>query len=176
MPIDEKELLSIIEKGDDEKAFEASDSLGAIGGDETLNHLVSLLKNNNPDVQFLASRTLGLMKNNGAALEPLIEAVNKKDNSAIAGDLLMSLDGFDVSDHYVEIFKLYLFGSFKVSKLAKELLDYKEFNITPRVLKKAKKHWNHYQNNIKQDDAYLLKKEEVEEILDDLQDFLDSTD
>jgi hypothetical protein len=85
----------------------------------------------------------------------------------------MAMEGFDVSDHYVDIFRLYLFGSFKVSLLAKELLDYEEFEITSRTLKKAEKHWKHYQYNVKKDEHFLVREKEVEAMLDDLRAFLD---
>jgi transcription initiation factor IIE alpha subunit len=77
---------------------------------------------------------------------------------------------------YVELFRLYLFGSFKVSAIAKELLDYEEFDITPRVIRKAEKHWKHYVNNVKHDEVFEIKKAEVEEMLNDLRNFLEETD
>ncbi|MCF6360967.1 MAG: HEAT repeat domain-containing protein [Cyclobacteriaceae bacterium] len=157
-----------------DKAYEASDALGRIGSIEVVSSMINLLTNNNPESRFMAARTLGLIEDNSTALEPLLEAINNKGNSNQAGDLMMALEGFDLSNKYVEIFKLYLFGSFKVSLLAKELLDFKEFDINARVLKKAKKHWNHYCNNIKQDEAFQLKKGEVEELLDDLSRYLDN--
>lgn len=175
MAINEKELLDLIENPNDDKVYETSDTLGAIGGQETLTALIKLLNHDKPEVVFLASRTLGLMKENEEALEPLFEAINDKKNAPIAGDLMMALEGFDVSEQYVSIFRLYLFGSFKVSKLAKELLDYKEFNITPRVLKKASKHWNHYKNNTKQDDAFKLVEQEVNEMFSDLEEFINES-
>ncbi|MEQ8925050.1 MAG: HEAT repeat domain-containing protein [Fulvivirga sp.] len=173
MPIDEQSLLTIIKGGEDENAYEASDILGKNGSKESQKELIGLLTHDNDDVKFLAARTLGLMTDNSLALEPLLAAIQDKANAHIAGDLLMALEGFDVSEHYVPIFKLYLFGSFKVSRIAKEILDYKEFNISPRVLKKAKKHWNHYTNNVKHDDSYLLVKREVEEMFVDIEIFIE---
>jgi len=85
----------------------------------------------------------------------------------------MALEGFDISGIYVELFRLYLFGSYKVSMTAKELLDYKEFDITARVLKKAIKHWDHYEHNVRRDEAYELRKTEVEEMLADIRAYLD---
>ncbi|MEQ9164921.1 MAG: HEAT repeat domain-containing protein [Fulvivirga sp.] len=155
-----------------ENAYEISDTLGHIGKEEVLEAMIKLLSHENDENRIIAARTLGKLKDNAAALPNLLDAIQTKENAHIAGDLLMALEGFDISDRFVEIFKLYLFGSFKVSRIAKDLLDYKEFDITPRVIKKAKKHWNHYSNNVKQDDAYLLRKEEVEEMLVDLEDFL----
>lgn len=156
----------------DDGAYEASDSLGHIGSDIVINEMINLLNHPQAESRYLAARTLGLVDNNGLALEPLLEAIQKKENISQAGDLLTALEGFDVSKHYVPIFKLYLFGSFKVSMIAKELLDYKEFDITPRVLKKAQKHWEHYSNNVKQDELFELRKVEVQEVLDDIKKYI----
>lgn len=157
-----------------DKAYEASDALGRIGSDAVVDSMIELLAHTNSDSRHMAARTLELVENNSKALEPLLEAIQNKDNSNLAGDLMAALAGFDVSSKYVEIFKLYLFGSFKVSLIAKDLLDHKEFDITPRVLKKATKHWNHYSNNVKQDEVYALRKLEIEEILDDIEEYLNS--
>ncbi len=165
-------LIQALDKGSDERVYKASDSLAEIGSDEVMNSMIQLFTHENSDTRFLAARTLGLMKENQEALDPLMNAIQHKDNSTIAGDLLMALEGFDVSKSYIDLFKLYLFGSYKVSRTAKELLDYKEFDITPRVLKKANKHWNHYVNNVKHNDAFELRRIEVEEMFDDLKEFL----
>jgi len=159
-----------------DKSFNASNYLGSIGSEEVVNAMIALLNDPNPETRFMASRTLGLVENNSAALPALFEAFKKKENSEILGDLLMALEGFDVSDSYVELFRLYLFGSFKVSRIAEDLLDHKEFNITLRVLKKAHKHWGHYSNNVKQDEAFALQKIEVEDRLNDLKRFMEDFD
>ncbi len=157
-----------------DKAYKASDALGRIGSESVVNSMIELLHHPNPESRIIAARTLGLVENNAMGLDPLLEAIHDPGNAEIAGDLLMALDGFDVSAVYVPLFKLYLTGSFKVSTVAKNLLDFKEFDITARVLKKAKKHWNHYSNNVKQDEVYELRKVEVEEMLNDLEEFIKS--
>ncbi len=158
-----------------DKAYEISDRLGNIADEAVVDALIIMLKHHEDDACILAARTLGLIEVslNEKALIPLLEAINLPENKTIAGELIVSLEGFDLSDQFVAIFKLYLFGSFKVSMIAKELLDYKEFTITPRVLKKSLKHWHHYTNNVKQDDAFLLRKAEVEEMLADIEAFLE---
>lgn len=172
MAADIKSLIDQLTGKLDDHAYKISDSLARIGNEEVVNSMVELLDHENPETRILAARTLGLTKNNASALKPMLEAVSKKENSSIAGDLLMALEGFDVSDVYVELFRLYLFGSFKVSLIAKELLDYSEFNITPRVIRKAEKHWNHYVNNVRHDEVFELQKKEVEAMLRELKDFI----
>jgi len=168
MSIDISELVAQLSGELSDKAYQASDSLGRIGSGEVVESMIELLNHSNSESRYMAARTLGLVENNDKALMPLLEAIQKKENSAQAGDLLMALEEFDVSAIYVDLFKLYLFGSFKVSMIAKDLLDHKEFSITARVLKKANKHWEHYSNNIKKDEVYALRKIEVEEMMSDL--------
>ncbi len=172
MAIDLKPLIDQLTGELNDNAYKASDSLARIGNEEVVENMILLLSHPNPETRILAARTLGLLRDNHRALEPLLEAVANKENGLIAGDLLMALDGFDVSDCYVELFRHYLSGSFKVSAIAKELLDFKEFDITPRVIRKAEKHWNHYVNNVKKDEVFDLKRKEVEAMLNDLRDFL----
>lgn len=156
----------------DEQAIKASDLLAKDGSEEVIVELTKLLKHANDESKILAARTLGLIKDNHSALDALFESID--DNPSIAGELLVHLEHFDLSDRYVPLFKLSLFGGFKVSSVAQDFLDHKEFDITPRVIKKAKKAWNHYENNVKHDELFDLKKLEVEEILNDLQSYVDS--
>lgn len=173
MPIDITAYVQQLSGELNETAYKASDSLGRIGSDDVVGAMIELLNHSNQESRYLAARTLGLVKNNEEALIPLLEAIQKEENKEIVGDFLAALEGFDLSGVYVEIFRLYLFGNFRVSMLAKDLLDHKEFDITPRVLKKAQKHWKHYSNNVKLDEVYALRKIEVEEMLSDLQAFID---
>jgi hypothetical protein len=78
-------------------------------------------------------------------LEPLLDAIKSKDNSSIAGELMMAMEGFDVSGIVCRVYSGSIFlVAIKYLVLAKEQLDFSEFDITARVIKKAEKHWNHY--------------------------------
>lgn len=160
----------------DDKAYKASDSLGYIGSEDVVKAMTELLSHSNLESRYMAARTLGLVENNADGLIPLLEAIQDKENSTMAGDFLAVLEEFDLSEVYVEIFRLYLFGNYRVSMLAKDLLDHKEFDITPRVLRKAQKHWKHYSNNVKIDEVYAIRKIEVEEMLSDLSSFLEQSE
>ena len=155
-----------------ENAFKIADTLGRIGTQEIVDAMIGLLKHPQEENRIIAAITLGKIRENSSALQPLLEAIRDKENSAIAGELMMALEGFDVSDNYVDLFRLYLFGSYKVSVLAKELLDFAEFDVTARVLRKAEKHWHHYMHNAKQDASFEVKKAEVEAMLQDIRDFI----
>ena len=150
------------------KAYDFSDQLARIGGELVLRKMIDLLKSDSEDIQYLASRTLGLMEDHQSALPELIEAIFDKKNRNIQGMLAEYLDEYDCSDKFVQVFKLYLFGSVKAAAMAKEVLDYEEFDITPRVIRKAEKQWSHYTSNVKKDETFELKKDEIESFLDEL--------
>jgi hypothetical protein len=173
MTADIKDLVEQISGELPEDAYKISEQLARLGNEEVVSEMITLLENSNPETRIIASVTLGKINNNQGALDPLLDAIKARENADIAGELMVALEGFDVSEKYVELFRLFLFGGFKVSLLAKGLLDYEEFDFTPRVIKKAEKHWNHFSNNVKQDDAFEVKKAEVEAMLQDLRDFLD---
>ena len=162
------ELIMKMQDQEDSEAFKYSDRLAKIGGEEVIHKLIPLLRHENQDVKYLAARTLGKMEDNSAALEPLFEAINDKSNPDPNGGLTEVLTEFDCSEKFLDVFKLYLFGNFKTSAMAKLVLDYEEFDITPRTIRKAEKHWNHFIHNVKHDENFELKKEEVETILNDL--------
>ena len=175
MPADIEKYVDQLRGEMDDSAFKASDALARIGTEEVVDAMIELLQHPYAESRIIAARTLGLTKNNAKALQSLMDAVKDPSNKEIAGDLLMALEGFDMSDLYVELFRLYLNGTFKVSTVAKGFLDFEEFDISARTIKKAEKHWNHYVHNAKHDDAFELKKSEVDEMLADLKSFLDQS-
>lgn len=155
-------LLGIIRKGQDENAFQAADRLSQIGGEELVKELVDLLSSSEYNTAYLAARALSKRADNGLAIEAVFGLIKEGKEPFIKAILTEALAGFDCSEYFVDVFKLYLFGNFKVSAMAKEILDDQEFAITPRVIRKAEKHWNHYLHNVKQGDDSHGKKREVE--------------
>ncbi|MBS9524607.1 HEAT repeat domain-containing protein [Litoribacter ruber] len=167
----EKNIEYLLEKmcnPQEEEAYKYADELAEIGGEEVLQRLITLIKSEDKECAFLAARSLSKIENNQEALDPLLEAIHEKDNKNQNGAFVQALEGFDISSKFVDILRIYLFGNFKASTIAKSYLDYTEFDITPRVIKKAEKHWNHFTNNSKQDEAFELKKAEVEEMLSEM--------
>lgn len=152
----------------EENAFKYSDQLGRIGGEELIQKMIDLLMIDAYDTKFLAARTLGLIKDKQSSLDALMEAILDKRNQAQNGAMVDILETYDLSENFVDVLRIYLTGGFKVSAVAKELLDYTEFNITPRVIRKAEKHWNHYLHNTKKDEVFEIRKTEVETILNEL--------
>ncbi|MCH7412153.1 HEAT repeat domain-containing protein [Belliella sp. R4-6] len=163
-------LEKMCDKSESE-AFDYADKLAEIGTEEVVDLLIEIIKGEDLDNAYLAARALSKIENNQKALDPILEAIHDNNNKNKNGQFVQALEGFDLSNKFVDLFRIYLFGNFKSSNLAKYYLDYVEFELTPRVLKKAEKHWKHYENNVSHDsDDFLIKKDEVETILQEIKD------
>ncbi len=143
--------------------------LAKIGGPEVIERLLTMLYEEDLDIQYLAVKTLSQIENNQSALPGLFSAIHDPKLRSSNGSLVQALEGFDVSDHFIDIFKLYLNGSLKAAAMAKLLLDYTEFNISSRTLKKAKKHIHDFVNNSLKDESYETKVLEITDIINDLE-------
>jgi len=155
-------LIAILEDGMDDNAYMAADRLAEIGGEEIMQKMMALLASTNDNTVYLAARTLSKCTENAKVIEEVFELIKNANEPFLKGVLTEALSGFDCSEYFVEVLKIYLFGTFKASAMAKEVLDGQEFAITPRVIRKAEKHWHHYEHNVKQDDSFMLKKQEIE--------------
>lgn len=162
------QLIARMTDKNEDVAYAFSDQLSKINDSEVLEKMLPLLRDPDEEIRYLAARTLAKMEDNAAALDSLLDVIHDKAYAQNNGSLVEALEGFDISQNFVDILRLYLFGNFKVSMLAKEMLDYTEFDISPRTIRKAEKHLNHFINNSKHDDQFEYKKSEVEEILQDL--------
>ncbi|MCH7400243.1 HEAT repeat domain-containing protein [Belliella kenyensis] len=154
-------FIKMCDKSEDE-AYAYADQLAEIGTEEILDKLIEILNGEDIDNSYLAARALSKMEHNQKAIEPLLELIHHHKNKHRNGQYVQALEGFDLSERFVDLLRIYLFSNFKSSTLAKYYLDYVEFDLSPRTLKKAEKHWGHYENNVdKESDDYLIKKEEV---------------
>lgn len=155
---------------EEEEPLRYAEHLARIGGSEVHRQLAEVLNQGNMEEAFLAAKTLGMIaEDKDKSLDALLDVIHKPANSSRNGALVSLLEEFDLSEKFVDLFRIFLFGNFKASALAKVHLDFEEFAISPRTLKKAEKHWQHFLNNpLKEDDGYLLKKEEAETILKEL--------
>jgi predicted DNA-binding protein len=158
---------------DEAEAYIYADKLAQIGTKEVIQALLEVLKSEDIEDAYLAARALSRMENNQEALVSLFEVIHDKKNQNRNGGFVQMLEGFDLTESFVDILRIYLFGNFKASQLAKDFLDSVEFEITPRVLKKAEKHWNHFKNNVNPNsDDFEIKKAEVEEIFQEINELL----
>lgn len=164
----EEEVQKLLDKMCDpieSNAYFFADKLGKVADEEVKAKLIELVKGDHWEQAYLASRALSVSKFNDEGLDAILEAIFDKKNKAHQGAFVQIMEEFDLSERFVDVFKIYLFGNFKSSTLAKSYLDEVEFNITPRTIRKAEKHWNHYLFNPEDEGSVILKKSEVELML-----------
>lgn len=168
-----QQLINLLLNKTEENPLKYGDKLALMGGAEVREALIRVLQSGDMDDAFLATKVLAKMEEKENSLEALLEMIHNPAHRHHNGGLVSLLEEFDLSQKFVDIFRIYLFGNFKASTLAKDHLDYTTFDITPRTLKKAEKHYNHFLNNPTADGAFELKKEEASQILHDLRTLLE---
>ncbi len=171
-----EELQKLFDRMCDPKESEAhhfAEKLGSKADEETKNKLIELVKGDNWELTFLAAKALSKTPWNSESLEAIFGAIFDKKNKSLQGTFVQLLEDFDLSESFVDLFRVYLFGNFKASTLAKEYLDSVEFDITPRTIRKAEKHWNHYLHNPEDPDSVVIKKMEVEQMMKELKDLFE---
>lgn len=167
----EDEIQNLINRMSDpneKEAYYFADKLGKFideGGRDTV---IELVKGDQWEIAYLACRALSQSSFNEESLDAIFEAINDKKNRPHQGAFVQILEEFDLSLRFVDIFRVFLFGNFKAQALAKMYLDEVEFDMTPRTLRKAEKHWNHYLHNPEDEGSLQLKKMEVEPILEEI--------
>lgn len=157
----------------EEEAYHFADKVGSMADEETKHQLISLVKGDQWEIAYLACRALSKTNWNEEALDAIFEAALDKKNKTVQGVFIQILEEFDLSERFVDLFRVYLFGNFKAATLAKGFLDSVEFDITPRTIRKAEKHWNHYLHNPEDEESLALKKLEVAPMLQELKDLFE---
>lgn len=158
-------LFSKITDPNESEAYVFADKLGLKANDEAKGKLLELVKGENWEVAYLACRALSKTIWQDEALDAIFDVIFDRKNKNLQGAFVQILEEYDLSLRFVDIFRVYLFGNFKASTLAKDYLDQVEFEITPRTIRKAEKHWNHYIHNPEDEGSMAIKKAEIEPML-----------
>jgi hypothetical protein len=153
---------------EEKEAYFFADKLGKLIDDVGKERLIELVKGEKWELGYLAARALSNSSYNDESLDAIFETINNKIHRPHQGAFVQVLELFDLSDRFVDIFKVYLFGNFKASTLAKDYLDEVEFDITPRTIRKAEKHWNHYLHNPEDEGSVAVKKKEIEPMFQEM--------
>ena len=172
----QEEIQKLFERIVDPKESEAyhfADKLGGIADEAAKDKLIQLVKGDNWEIAYLACRALSKTAFQEEALEAIFDAIFDKKNKSVQGAFVQILVALDLSHSFAEVFRVDLFGNFKASTLAKDYLDQVEFDITPRTIRKAEKHWNHYLHNPEDEGSLQLKKSEVEPMLQEMKELFD---
>ncbi|WP_026951647.1 HEAT repeat domain-containing protein [Algoriphagus mannitolivorans] len=167
----QEEIQSLFNKIKDPKEADAyyfADKLGKLADEEAKDQLIQLVKGEDWEIAYLACRALSKTSWNEEALDAIFEKIFDRKNKSFQGAFVQILEEFDLSNRFVDVFRVYLFGNFKASTLAKDYLDGIEFEISPRTIKKAEKHWNHYLHNPEDEGSVEIKKSEVEPMLKEM--------
>lgn len=165
-------LINRMSDPNEKEAFYFADKLGKNLDVNGRDKLIELVRGDSWEIAYLACRALSQSSFNEESLDAIFEAINDKKNRPQQGAFVQILEEFDLSQRFVDIFRVFLFGNFKAQALSKMYLDEVEFDMTPRTLRKAEKHWNHYLHNPEDEGNLELKKLEVEPIFAEIRELL----
>jgi hypothetical protein len=159
------QLIAKMSDPNEKEAYFFADKVGKLIDESGRDRLIELVKGDQWEIAYLACRALSNSNFNEESLDAIFEAINDKKNRSHQGAFVQVLELFDLSQRFVDVFRIYLFGNFKASTLAKDYLDEVEFDISPRTIRKAEKHWNHYLHNPEDEGSLAIKRMEIEPIL-----------
>jgi HEAT repeat protein len=155
-----KEIIS-----DNPENIEAVQSrLVEIGGKEIVDFLIKLIDQENPNIRNRAAIVLEEIKDN-SAVEPLLNAIFKKENYNNTGTLVFALEALDCSQKLKEVFKILFFESYESKLHAYNILSEQEFEFTVNDLIEVQNMWNEYNNNPEK--YQLYDDEETKEMMQD---------
>jgi HEAT repeats len=107
--------------------------LAKIGGDDVIIFLLSLLKSEKSDLRNEAALALEELKDQ-RALEPLLEAIFKKENHKYNGTLVFTLESLDCSKKLKEIFAILFYEAYEAKLSASAILSEQLFEFTDQDL------------------------------------------
>lgn len=128
LKIEIEQLKKNIFSDDREIMKHAVDGLAKIGGDEIVGFLISLITLDDSGIRNRAALALKDIKDN-KAVEPLFNAIFKRENHNNNGTLVYALESLDCRQNLKEIFKILFYETYesKVSDLtilSEQIFDY----------------------------------------------------
>lgn len=129
-------LVRKILLGEWPEKVDAADELARIASPEVVDRLSILLSNSDARIRnasALALREIG----NSAAVRPLLDAIQLRDNHQNRSTLVYALETLDCSRHFIDIFRLALSSKFDVQMSALAILDEQVFCVSADDISKA---------------------------------------
>jgi hypothetical protein len=143
----------------------ASDKLVSIGGDEVLEFFVSFLAGTDVLLRNRASIALHDLEDS-RAIEPLMQAIFKKENENYRGTMVYALDTLDCSHLLVQMFDLLFYGNGEVKMGAMSVLGKQIFEFDSDDLYTIKAKWDDVQQHPEQCPEYVEHKEDIQHTVD----------
>jgi HEAT repeat protein len=165
----EREEIEVLKRTalseDWEAAIKAGERLGEIRGENVFQFLISLLASKRSEIRNLAALRLRDLKDS-RAVEPLLMAINKKENFNYNGTMAYALETLDCSQKLKELFELLFYQDYEVKVSAMNVLNRQIFEFDKDDLVEIKTMWEDCKVNHE-------KCPEFEGCKDDIQDFVD---
>jgi hypothetical protein len=139
--IEIEQLKKDIFSDDWELVKSSAKRLGKIGGDNVFYFLISLIALDNSSIRNRAALALEEIKDN-RAVEPLLDAIFKKENHNYNGTMVFALESLDCSKKLKEIFRILFYETYEAKISAYAILDDQEFEFTKQDLLDIQKMWN----------------------------------
>lgn len=143
----------------------ALDKLVSIGGDEVFEFLVSFLSGTDVLLRNRASIALHDLEDN-RAVEPLMQAITKKENENYRGTMVYALENLNCSHLLVEMFDLLFYGNAEVKMGAMSVLDEQIFEFDSDDLHTIKAKWDDVQQHPELCPDYTQSKEDIQHTVD----------
>ena len=143
----------------------ALDKLVSIGGDEVFEFLISFLSGTDVTLRNRASIALHDLRDS-RAVEPLMQAIIKKENENYRGTMVYALDTLNCSHLLVEMFDLLFYGNAEVKIGAMSVLDEQIFEFDSDDLHAIKAKWDDVQQHPELCPYYVEYKEDIQHTVD----------
>jgi len=125
-----------------DKMKTSANRLREIGGSDAYDFFIGLL---DLDYKYALSRNIAALTimdiDDNKAVEPLINAILKKENINHNGTLVYALEKFDCSNKFKELFEILFYHGYEAKIGARHILAEQQFSFTQQDLIEIKSKW-----------------------------------
>ena len=130
----------------DEDYEAAEDKLLSINSPEVDDFVISLLESEKP---YIRSRSTWIIKEKKlqSAVPHLFRNIFKKSNFKSNGTMVHALTVLDCSEHFKELFEIYLYGNYEPKTHANTIINEQELKFTIEELAEVEELWENCKRN-----------------------------